>query len=72
MEGDQGRLMSADASNGRPHAVCRMCGESIMSRFADRDELDACRDEQFIERCESCGGSNLFERSEYFYPAGSP
>ena len=72
MEGDKGRLMSADSTNGRPHAVCRMCGESITSRFLDRDELDACREEQFIERCEICGGSNLFERTEYFFPAGSP
>ena len=64
--------MSIDATNGRPHAVCRMCGESITSRFVDRDELDASCDEQFIERCEICGGSNLFERSEYFFPAGSP
>jgi len=49
-----------------------MCGESITSRFLDRDELDASCDEQFIERCEICGGSNLFERSEYFFPAASP
>ena len=63
--------MSPDMTNGRPHAVCRMCGESITSRFVDRDELDARGEEQFIERCGVCGGSNLFERSEYFYPAAS-
>jgi hypothetical protein len=60
--------MSADTLNERPHAVCRMCGESITSQFLDRDEFDARGEGEFIEQCGVCGGSNLFERSEYFFP----